>query len=148
MRAVPRRGAGLAGQISLVVALTTSTTSCAAGHAEEATTDGTRFTTSALRACLDKHPGQYDGLLFRTTARASDSFVGVIMMDLTTTPARTATVGIAVYDDAELLEAYEERARRDPTDEVVRVRNAVVSSHTPGSPRLAMGERWVANCLR
>lgn len=147
MRTVPRTGAGLAGRAALIVALVCGTTACVPGHGVT-TGQGERFTTSELRACLDKHPGEHDGLLFRTTTRYSDSFVGVIMMDLTTRPARTATVGIAVYDDAELLDAYEERARQDPTDEVVRVRNAVVSSHRPTSARLARGERWVAACLR
>lgn len=107
-----------------------------------------RFSASRIRACLDRRPGNHHGLIFRTIAPASDSFVGVVMMDLTTRPARTATVGIAIYDDAALLDAYERRARQDHSDEVTRIRNAVVSYHVGDSPKLALGESWVDACLR
>jgi hypothetical protein len=135
---------------AVLVAVAVSSASCtwSPSDAEEAGRAGDRFTTSAIRACLDKRPGKHRGLIFRTTTRPSDTFVGVIMMDLTMRPARTATVGIAIYDDLDLLDAYEERARQDPTDEVVRVRNAVVSFRLPDSPNLALGEKWVHECLR
>lgn len=84
----------------------------------------------------------------RRPRRSSDNFVGVVMMDLTQSPVRTATVGIAVYPDALLLDAYEERARQDAEDEVARVRNAVVSYHGPFTGRLAVGERLVERCVR
>lgn len=146
MRAFLRSGSGAAAAAAAVVL----TASCAAtpSDAGERTTGADRLTAGRIRSCLDKHPGNQDGLLFRTTTRSSESFVGVIMMDLTTRPTRTATVGIAIYDDADLLDAYEERARQDPTDEVTRFKNAVVSLHTPTSERLALGERWVQGCLR
>ncbi|HEX6877824.1 MAG TPA: hypothetical protein VF165_19345 [Nocardioidaceae bacterium] len=148
MSAVTRWGDGIV-HLLVVLAVACAATGCsvARGDVDRAGVTG-RFTASSVRACLDKYPGTHHGLIFRTTTRPSDTFVGVIMMDLTTKPARTATVGIAIYDDVDLLAAYEERARKDPTDEVTRVSNAVVSYHTSGSPNLALGERWVDACLR
>jgi len=124
--------------------------SCAPSRsAAEAPRDpGGDLTANAVRACLDTRPWDDSGLVFRTTRKSSDNFVGVVMMDLTQSPVRTATVGIAVYADADLLDAYEERARQDPGDEVARVRNAVVAYHGPFTGRLDLGERWVEGCLR
>lgn len=141
---IPRSAAAIA------VLLLVPTTSCASSRsAAEAPRDpGGDLTANAVRACLDTRPSDDSGLVFRTTRRSSDNFVGVVMMDLTQSPVRTATVGIAVYPDADLLDAYEERARQDPEDEVARVRNAVVSYHGPFTGRLAVGERWVEGCVR
>lgn len=147
MSAVPASG-GVVACLATVLAFAVSVAGCGGHHPDEAGVLGGRYTASTIRACLEKYPGTHHGLIFRTTTRSSDSFVGVIMMDLTTKPARTATVGIAIYDDADLLAAYEERARQDPTDDVTRIRNAVVSYHTPDSANLALGERWVDDCLR
>lgn len=138
---------GVVACLTTILALAVSVAGCGGHGSDEARVLG-GYTASTIRACLEKYPGTHQGLIFRTTTRSSDSFVGVVMMDLTTKPARTATVGIAIYDDADLLAAYEERARQDPTDEVTRVRNAVVSYHTPDSANLALGERWVDDCLR
>lgn len=148
MSAVTRWGDGIV-HLLVVLAVACAAAGCSVARGDEDRAGVTgRFTASSVRACLDKYPGTHHGLIFRTTTRPSDTFVGVIMMDLTTKPARTATVGIAIYDDVDLLAAYEERARKDPTDEVTRVSNAVVSYHTSGSPNLALGERWVDACLR
>jgi hypothetical protein len=135
--------------VAVLLALAASSAACSEVRANlaSAQTPDRRVTVKEIRGCLDKRPGRYDGLLFRTTTRPSDSFVGVIMMDLTTRPTRTATVGIAVFDDEDLLDAYEDRARQDPTDEVTRVENAVVSYNTPTSPRLQRGVSWVDACL-
>lgn len=108
---------------------------------------GGTMTVSQVRSCLDMWPQEEDGLVFRTTRRASETFVGVLMMDLTERPHRTATVAIAIYDDADLLDAYEERARQDPEEEVRRVKNAVISAHGPFTGRLADGESMVRTCL-
>jgi len=130
------------------VILLALTTSCARSAAEVPRDPGGDLTANAVRACLDTRPWDDSGLVFRTTKRSSDNFVGVVMMDLTQSPVRTATVGIAVYPDALLLDAYEERARQDAEDEVARVRNAVVSYHGPFTGRLAVGERLVERCVR
>jgi len=126
------------------------TTSCAVSRsaADIPRDPGGDMTANAVRACLDRLPRDDSGLVFRTTRRSSDNFVGVVMMDLTQSPVRTATVGIAVYADADLLDAYEERARQDPGDEVARVRNAVVSYRGPFTGKLALGEGWVEGCVR
>lgn len=108
---------------------------------------GGRLTANEVRACLDRHPREEGRLLFRTTTKSSDNFVGVLMMDLDRPRSLPATVGIAVYDDADLLDAYEERARQDPHDTVIRFRNAVVSYHGPFTGKLAEGRRWVRLCL-
>lgn len=108
---------------------------------------GGTMTVSQVRSCLEMWPQEEDGLVFRTTRRASETFVGVLMMDLTAEPNRTASVAIAIYDDADLLDAYEERARQDPEEEVRRVKNAVISTHGPFTGRLADGESRVRTCL-
>jgi hypothetical protein len=112
----------------------------------ETLTTGQALTTEQIRECLDQRPQEEDGLLFRTT-RSSESFVGVLMMDLAQSPARPVSVGIAIYDDTALLDAYEERARQDPEDTVARIRNAVVSYHGKFTGRLAEGRHWVWGCL-
>lgn len=118
------------------------------GQAAPAPRDpGGRLTAHQVRSCLETWPRDEDGLVFRTTRRHSESFVGVLMMDLTTEQQRTATIGIAIYDDPDLLDAYEERARQDPDDEVRRVQNAVVSTHGEFTGRLADGARRVRSCL-
>jgi hypothetical protein len=114
--------------------------------AGEAVPTGEALTTEQIRECLDQRPEEEDGLLFRTT-RSSESFVGVLMMDLTESSARPVSVGIAIYDDVALLDAYEERARQDPEDTVARIRNAVVSYHGSFTGRLAEGRHWVWVCL-
>jgi hypothetical protein len=134
----------------VAVLLLVLTTSCAPSRsaAEVARGPGGDLTANAVRACLDTRAWDDSGLVFRTTKKSSDNFVGVVMMDLTQSPVRTATVGIAVYPDALLVDAYEERARQDAEDEVARVRNAVVSYHGPFTGRLAVGERLVQRCVR
>jgi hypothetical protein len=121
------------------------------GHSAEPAADpGGTLTATQVRSCLETRPQDEDGedgLVFRTTRRSSEHFVGVLMMDLTTETPRTATVGIAIYDDPDLLDAYEERARQDPDEEVRRVQNAVVSTHGHFTGRLAEGARWVRGCL-
>lgn len=120
----------------------------AGGRGVEAVRDpGGDLTAREVRACLDAWPPA-DGLIFRTTREHSESFVGVVMLDTTSLPQHMATVGIAVYSDADRLDAYEERAREDPDDEVRRVRNAVVSTHGHFSGRLALGAQRVRGCLR
>jgi hypothetical protein len=114
--------------------------------AAEALTTGEALTAEEIRECLDQRPEEEDGLLFRTT-RSSESFVGVLMMDLAESPSSPVSVGIAIYDDAALLEAYEERARQDPEDTVARIRNTVVSYHGAFTGRLAEGRHWVWLCL-
>lgn len=118
------------------------------GEAEQPRDPGGDLTAAHVRACLERWPEDAGGLVFRTTRHSSDSFVGVLMMDPAASPAHTATVGIAVYDDADLLDAYEERARQDQDDDVARVQNAVVAFHGPFTGRLALGERRVRRCLR
>jgi hypothetical protein len=115
--------------------------------AEPARDPGGSLTAGQVRACLERQPTDRD-LLFRTTDRTSEHFVGVVMMDRAGRQTSTAFVGIAVYADADMLDAYAERAREDPTDEVTRVLNAVVSYHGPSSGTLAVGRRWVGRCLR
>jgi hypothetical protein len=114
--------------------------------AGEALTTGEALTAQQIRECLDERPEKEDGLLFRTT-RSSESFVGVLMMDLTQSPAHPVSVGIAIYDDPAVLDAYEERARQDPEDTVARIRNTVVSYHGSFTGRLAEGRHWVWVCL-
>jgi hypothetical protein len=104
------------------------------------------LTADQIRECLDQRPEESDGLLLRTT-RSSDSFVGVLMMDLAQSPSQPVSVGIAIYDDPALLDAYEERARQDPEETVARVRNAVVSYHGSFTGRLAEARSWVLVCL-
>jgi hypothetical protein len=125
------------------------TTSCDLVGPDAAVADdpGGTLTANAVRACLEQRPREEEGLLFRTTSKSSDNFVGVMMMDLTASRTTPATVGIAVHDDAELLDAYEERAREDPEETVTRVQNAVVSFHGEFTGRLVQGRRWVQLCL-
>ncbi len=118
------------------------------GEAEEHKDPGGDLTAAQVRACLERWPEEEAGLVFRTTKQSSDSFVGVLMMDPASEPVHMASVGIAVYDDADLLDAYEERAREDRDDEVSRIQNAVVAFHGPFTGRLALGERRVRSCLR
>lgn len=118
------------------------------GEAEQPRDPGGHLTATQVRDCLERWPQDEGGLVFRTTRQSSDRFVGVLMMDPATRPAHTATVGIAVYDDADLLDAYEERAREDRDDDVTRVQNAVVAFHGPFTGKLALGERRVRRCLR
>ncbi len=118
------------------------------GHSAEPAADpGGTLSATQVRNCLETWPQDEDGLVFRTTRRSSENFVGVLMMDLTTETPTTATVGIAIYDDPDLLDAYEERARQDPDEEVRRVQNAVVSTHGHFTGLLAEGARWVRGCL-
>jgi hypothetical protein len=114
--------------------------------AGEARTTGEALTAQQIRECLDEWPEREDGLLFRTT-QSSETFVGVLMMDLAQSPAHPVSVGIAIYDDLALLDAYEERARQDPEDTVARIRNTVVSYHGSFTGRLAEGRHWVWVCL-
>jgi hypothetical protein len=140
--------------VAVMAATTLLTSSCdvkariAETHdlAGEALTTGEALTAEQIHECLDQRPEEEDGLLFRTT-RSSESFVGVLMMDLAQSPARPVSVGIAIYDDVALLDAYEERARQDPEDTVARIRNAVVSYHGKFTGRLAEGRHWVWGCL-
>lgn len=143
---MPRPWAGLA--VTTTVALLTTSCALARSAAEQPRDAGGDLTARAVRACLDKRTRDRGGLLFRTMPTSSRTFVGVVMMDRTPKVTRTATVGIAIYHDAEFLDAYEQRAREDPEDEVTRVQNAVVSSNGPFSGRLARAERWVDDCLR
>jgi hypothetical protein len=141
VRAVPRAAVA-------VTALAVLSLVASCGDAEQTRDPGGRLTATQVRSCLEQRPPDGPDLLVRTTAGATDHFVGVLMMDLSAAPSHTASIGIAIYDDADLLDAYEDRAREDPEDEVSRVQNAVVSSHGPFSGRLALGRRWVHGCLR
>ncbi len=136
--------------VAAVVAAVVFAASYAVGEAngEPPRDAGGQLTAHTVRACLDERSGDDDGLLFRTTRKASGSFVGVLMVDLTTRPTRMATIGIAIHDDADLLDAYEERAREDRDDEVARIQNTVVAFHGPFTGKLALGKRWVRHCLR
>ena len=125
------------------------TTSCDLVGPEAASADdpGGTLTANAVRACLEQRPREEGGLLFRTTRKSSDNFVGVMMMDLAATSSTPATVGIAIHDDAALLDAYEQQAREDPEEIVDRVENAVVSYHGEFTGRLEQGREWVQICL-
>lgn len=130
-----------------IVSLLTGSCGLVAPEAAVADDPGGTLTANAVRACLEQRPRETEGLLFRTTRKSSDNFVGVMMMDLTASGSAPATVGIAVHDDAELLDAYEDRAREDPDEIVTRVQNAVVSFHGDFTGSLVQGRRWVQLCL-
>jgi hypothetical protein len=135
--------------LAALVATTLLTSSCDVVRAQIVETRDLAeeaLTAEQIRECLDQRLQEDDGLLFRTT-RSSESFVGVLMMDLTQSPSRPVSVGIAIHDDEALLDAYEERARQDPEDTVARIRNAVVSYHGSFTGRLAEGRHWVWVCL-
>lgn len=135
--------------VAAVVAGVVFATSCVMGNAraERPRDAGGDLTAAQVRACLELWPEDEDALVFRTTRGPSTDFVGVLMLDPSQAGSRTATVGIAIFDDADLLDAYEERARADRDDEVVRIRNTVVAFHGPFTGALSRGERWVRRCL-
>jgi hypothetical protein len=134
--------------VAALAATTLLTSSCDMVRtqiAESRDLPGEALTAEQIRECLDQRPEE-EGVLFRTT-RSSESFVGVLMMDLAQSSSRPVSVGIAIYDDEALLDAYEERARQDPEDTVARIRNTVVSYHGSFTGRLAEGRHWVWVCL-